>query len=216
MHSENPTRRQALRTLVTASGLIGASTALASSAVTLPQSVFSLGNFLSDLEIPEAVKKRAKTEIPASTTSTPVFHGKERAYAEFVESLNLEFIKPSELIAPHRKIRRGVSNSVPPKHLWKNMAPTLRAADEMRRRLGVPLRCINSAYRSPAYNATCKGAARRSTHMKNQALDLVFDCSPRRAARVAKQLRKEGFFKGGVGTYRSFVHIDSRGTNATW
>ena len=138
-----------------------------------------------------------------------------QSYAEFVRGLGLRYIEPWEILAPHKKVNKGVQNSLPPRELWEKMAPTLLVADEIRHRLGSPLRTINSAYRSPCYNRTCGGAT-RSYHMKNQALDLMFDASPAKVARVAKQLRKEGFFKGGVGTYRSFTHIDTRGHNATW
>jgi len=52
--------------------------------------------------------------------------------------------------------------------------------------------------------------------MENRALDLVFAGGPAEAAETAKELREEGFFRGGIGTYTSFVHIDTRGRNATW
>jgi hypothetical protein len=29
-------------------------------------------------------------------------------------------------------------------------------------------------------------------------------------------MRKEGVFKGGVGRYPGFTHIDTRGSNADW
>lgn len=160
---------------------------------------------------PEPVASPRSTSLGSST-----FQRQARAYAKYIDSLGLRYISAHEVIAPHTKRRRGVSNSIPPRHLWKNMARTLKVADEIRHRLGVPLRSINSAYRSPAYNRTCPGAARRSTHMDNLALDLVYDCSPSRVFKVAKQLRKEGLFKGGVGRYSSFTHIDTRGSNATW
>jgi len=96
------------------------------------------------------------------------------------------------------------------------MAPTLHIADELRHRLGVKMRYITSAYRSPAYNAACSGSATRSQHIQNRALDLVYDCSPHSAMTEALKMRDEGLFKGGIGLYSSFIHIDTRGRNATW
>jgi len=100
--------------------------------------------------------------------------------------------------------------------MWKRLAPTLKIADQIRHDLGTELVCINSAYRSPEYNAICSGAASRSYHMKNCALDLVFACGPEKAAASASKLRDAGAFRGGIGTYSGFIHIDTRGHNATW
>lgn len=96
------------------------------------------------------------------------------------------------------------------------MGPTLRVADEMSARLGSRLERINSAYRSPAYNARIGGSASSSQHVHNCALDLKFACGAAEAARMARELRDEGFFSGGVGTYRNFVHVDTRGSDVTW
>ncbi len=140
----------------------------------------------------------------------------EQEYVEFLAAFQLQHITPQEIIRPHRNIRGGVRNQLPPRYLWKNIRKPLQVAEELRRRLGVPLNLINSAYRSPAYNAQCPGAAKRSYHLRNMALDLMFDCSSTLAAEVAWQLREEGFFKGGVGIYPTFIHIDTRGRNANW
>ena len=84
---------------------------------------------------------------------------------------------------------------------------------EARNRLGKPIR-ITSAYRSPAYNKRIGGVS-NSTHVRFNALDLVTD-KPAALYLLLLDLRREGLFKGGLGLYRSFVHIDSRGHNATW
>jgi len=139
-----------------------------------------------------------------------------REYEAFLLSLGLRYIKPSELLRPHFNIRGAVSNSLPPKELWRNMTPTLKVADELRQLLGVRLETIASAYRSPAYNAACAGAASHSYHMQNRALDLVYDCSPQQVAEAARSLRNQGIFRGGIGRYPGFTHIDTRGKNADW
>lgn len=140
----------------------------------------------------------------------------ELEYVAFLEKLSLRYISPTEIIKPHRNIRNGVANEIPPRHMWDRVVDTLKVADEIRHRLGKPLYCINSAYRCPAYNAECSGAASHSYHMKNRALDLMFTGGPEAAADVARKLREEGFFSGGIGVYPSFIHVDTRGYDASW
>ena len=139
-----------------------------------------------------------------------------KAYRKFLEQHPNQYLSPNEVLRPHFKTRGGVASGVPPEYLWGNMLAPLRVADEIRRRLGVPLHNVISAYRSPQYNAKCPGASKYSQHMKNCALDLVYACPPQRAFDTAEELRKEGFFKGGIGLYSNFIHIDTRGRNATW
>ncbi len=140
----------------------------------------------------------------------------ELAYANFIDNLNLRYIKPHEVIRPHRNVRDGVANELPPQSMWSAIGETLKVADEIREKLGKPLVYINSAYRTPEYNAVCSGSATHSYHMKNCALDLVFETGSGPAVEAARKLRGNGFFKGGIGTYPSFIHVDTRGENATW
>ena len=112
----------------------------------------------------------------------------------------------------HGSIRAGI----PPASLWKNMRPTLLVADQLAEKLREKVEVVISAYRSPAYNATCPGAASGSQHMKNLALDLVFQSSSTKVTRAAREIRTAGAFKGGVGHYPNFTHVDTRGYNADW
>lgn len=139
----------------------------------------------------------------------------EGDYAHFLAQHTYRYIHSHEVITPHCRVRNGVSNGLPPSDLWKNLTATLRVADEIRHRLGTPLSYITSAYRTPSYNVQCGGAS-RSYHTKNNALDLVYEAGSMAAHEVALALRKEGFFCGGVGLYAGFIHIDTRGANATW
>ena len=137
-------------------------------------------------------------------------------YANYVQSLNLRNITPRMVLAPHFKTRGRTRNCLPPKEQWKKIASTLKVADKMVTRMNAPLREITSAYRSPRYNRAVGGKS-RSYHMQNIALDLQFrGVSASHANYVAKKLRKEGVFKGGIGRYPSFTHIDTRGTNVSW
>ena len=167
-------------------------------------------------EVVAAVKEAAPTSAPAAAPEKPVVLPGETDYAVYLANLGLSFIAPHEVLTAHRRLRNGVANGLPPRQLWSRMAPSLKAADILRQRLGVKLKYIASAYRSPSYNAQCPGAAKRSYHMKNCALDLVYDCPPSFAIAEAKKMRKEGLFKGGLGEYSSFMHLDTRGYNASW
>jgi hypothetical protein len=139
-----------------------------------------------------------------------------RGYAAFLGGLQLRRISLHQLIEPHVKMRGKVRSGIPPASLWKNMRPTLLVADQIAHRLGENVQTIVSAYRSPAYNALCPGAASGSQHMRNVALDLQFNSSPSKVAKVAREVRAEGKFLGGIGLYPGFTHVDTRGTNADW
>jgi hypothetical protein len=137
-------------------------------------------------------------------------------YASYLSKSPLGHISVKQIIEPHLKRHGRVGNSIPPKALWKNIRSTLTVADRLADRLSEPLEEVISAYRSPAYNATCPGGKSNSMHLRNNALDLRFPIAPRKVAAVAKELRANGLFKGGIGLYSGFTHIDTRGYNADW
>ena len=136
-------------------------------------------------------------------------------YASFLAQFQFNYIRPHEIINPHRQSIGQIANTLPPKELWSAMPATLFLADEIRNRLGRPLKLITSAYRNPEYNRACGGAS-RSWHTQNCALDLVYEGGPRDAYAIAIELREAGLFRGGIGLYNSFIHLDTRGENATW
>ncbi len=74
-----------------------------------------------------------------------------------------------------------------------------------------PIR-INSGYRDPAYNARI-GGARNSRHTFGDAADFnVEGVSPADVYKAVDPYHTDG----GLGLYRSFVHIDMRGYRARW
>lgn len=137
-------------------------------------------------------------------------------YANFLKSLELHRVEVREVIGAHVKTRGKVRNTLPPKGLWKNIRDTLKVVDGLSRRLELEPETIVSVYRSPAYNAMCRGARSNSFHLKNNAIDITFPCSPGKVTAMAKEMRAAGLFRGGVGRYGGFTHIDTRGTNADW
>lgn len=137
-------------------------------------------------------------------------------YQEYLAGLKLEKITVQQVIRAHAKQKGGVWNHLPPSALWKNIANTLRATDRIARKLDQPVKEIVSAYRAPAYNARCAGARRSSWHKSNFAIDVSFSTRASIVTRTAREMRNKGLFRGGVGSYSTFTHIDCRGTNVDW
>jgi hypothetical protein len=50
--------------------------------------------------------------------------------------------------------------------------------------------------------------------MRGGALDL--SGSPVTLRRILREMRDEGLFRGGIGRYPTFTHVDVRGKNADW
>ena len=92
----------------------------------------------------------------------------------------------------------------------------MRVADRIALEMNVHEVEVVSAYRSPAYNANCEGAKARSWHQANVAVDVKFPVRASIVTATARNLRGRGLFKGGVGGYWDFTHIDSRGENMDW
>lgn len=144
-----------------------------------------------------------------------------RAFEAFIGSLGLRYFAPAEFLYLGGGNASGLcagKNQLPPRHLWSNLANSAKMLDEIRHRLGAPVR-ITSCYRSTAYN-DCVDGRPRSLHLEFNAID--WTCStgrPRNWASVAKAVRATSTaFRGGVGIYtaKNFVHIDTRGNNANW
>lgn len=137
-------------------------------------------------------------------------------YVAYINSLKLNNISAQDVISAHAKKRGHVWNRLPPRKWWSRMGYTLRVVDRISSAMDVQVKEVVSAYRCPKYNARCSGAKRQSWHQANVAVDVTFDTSARRVTAAARSLRDRGLFKGGVGSYPRFTHIDTRGTNANW
>jgi hypothetical protein len=137
-------------------------------------------------------------------------------YANYIHSLKLRNISAQQVIEAHVNKRGEVWNSLPPRQWWTRIGYTLRVVDRVSSEMRVPVREIISAYRSPKYNALCRGAKSHSWHLANVAVDVRFATSARQVSAATRSLRDRGLFKGGVGSYSSFTHIDTRGANANW
>ncbi|MFD2257342.1 D-Ala-D-Ala carboxypeptidase family metallohydrolase [Luteolibacter algae] len=137
-------------------------------------------------------------------------------YAAYLNSLKMKNISAQDVISAHAKQRGTVWNSLPPREWWTRMGYTLRVVDHISTVMNVPVKEIVSAYRSPQYNARCAGAKARSWHQANVAVDVQFETSAYNVTKAARSLRDRGLFKGGVGSYSTFTHVDTRGQNVNW
>ena len=139
-----------------------------------------------------------------------------KAYVAYLGSLRLQKLTVRQVIEAHAKQRGTVWNTLPPRSLWRQMVPTLRVIDRLSQELEQPVKEIVSAYRCPAYNARCAGARSGSWHQANVAVDVQFAVAASTVAQTARTLRSRGLFRGGVGRYSGFTHVDTRGQNVDW
>jgi len=137
-------------------------------------------------------------------------------YAGFLQKQQLKRMTVRQLIEPHTHMKRSVQNTLPPRAMWQNIRATLKVVDSLSARLGNHIVDVSSVYRSPAYNALWHGAKSNSYHMRNNAMDVIFDCPPGKVAAMARAMKAAGLYKGGVGRYPGFTHLDTRGYNADW
>lgn len=138
------------------------------------------------------------------------------SYSRYLMSLRLKSISARQVVEAHAKSKGSVWNSLPPRRWWTRMGYTLRVADRIALEMNVKEVEIVSAYRCPLYNAHCEGAKVGSWHQANVAVDVKFPVRPGKVAAAARNLRDRGLFKGGVGGYWNFTHIDTRGENINW
>lgn len=91
----------------------------------------------------------------------------------------------------------------------------VRNADEIRRRLGVPVSVVDgggSGVRCPEHNAEV-GGVNGSQHILGKAADLHSSKSPEEMYRVAEEVMGN---TGGIGIYDWGIHIDSRTIKSRW
>lgn len=87
----------------------------------------------------------------------------------------------------------------------------VRAADEIRRRLGVPV-TVTSGLRCEKHNAAVGGVS-NSRHLGGDAADLISSAGPARMKEVAEEVMGN---TGGIGLYSWGIHVDTRAVRARW
>lgn len=106
-------------------------------------------------------------------------------------------------------------NTLPPLSIVHQIMPTLVVVGELRRHLKSPV-IILSGYRSAAYNKAV-GGARASMHREFRALDIqAKHHTAEHVWSILRRWRSDGLWTGGLGKYKTFVHIDDRSANADW
>lgn len=88
------------------------------------------------------------------------------------------------------------------------------ALQELRNHFNEPIH-INCGYRCPKYNKKV-GGAKKSQHLYGKAADIHMDYhTPKEIAQAASAIK--AFRKGGIGVYKTFVHVDVRSNGpARW
>lgn len=137
------------------------------------------------------------------------------SYYRYLQSLRLKRVDAKQVIESHVKSRAGIWNGLPPRDWWNRMGYMLKLAERIAMEMNVSEVEIISAYRTPAYNATCRGKS-GSWHKQNVAIDMKFPVRASKVTAAARELRDLGLFRGGVGGYWNFTHLDARGWNVNW
>lgn len=150
------------------------------------------------------------------------FEQKEHLLQEMLDDEQVAFFAAKELLTlgGSHYVRGSACyglNRLPPDSFLQNIVPAAKALDKARIELGSPV-IVTCAYRAPKYNA-CVGGESKSFHMRFFAID----ATPRDPSKLAKfkailkRQRAEGVWTGGLGLYRTFVHVDC-GTsfNRSW
>lgn len=124
--------------------------------------------------------------------------------------------QPGEFLVKGASHANNGLNTDPPRELWNNILALAEVLQKIKDSFGGPNISISSVYRSPAYNRAI-GGAKDSQHKFFRAADIsVAGKTPSQVARLVREMRASAVFRGGVGLYRTFVHVDTRGVNADW
>lgn len=103
-----------------------------------------------------------------------------------------------------------------PDNVLKNLQELAANLQVLRDCLGCSI-TITSGYRSPAHNKAI-GGAKFSQHVEGKAADIK--CSKYTPAQVHAAILhligEKKMKQGGLGLYNSWVHYDTRGTEARW
>ena len=142
-------------------------------------------------------------------------------FSKFIQDLQLNHFSAAEILMlgdSHHTVGHKAykQNCYPPNYLWQNIVTPILVLDVLRARIGHSIK-ITSAYRCPRYNQLI-GGKKQSYHLGFNALDFSSQTvSSQELYEILIHMRdKERIFKGGLGRYSSFIHLDCRGENASW
>jgi hypothetical protein len=157
---------------------------------------------------------KSPTPQPPAFTKKPTkpLTGAKADFQKLLDEAGVRYFTADEVFFRGARDARLQLNTDPPRALWPSLLAVVKVADGARHRLGKAVK-INSAYRSPAYNRAISGAS-KSIHVLGGALDL--SGSPATLHKILTEMRAEGLFRGGIGRYKTFTHVDVRGHDADW
>ncbi len=103
-----------------------------------------------------------------------------------------------------------------PTDVLRNLIELAKNLQVLRDEVKKPIK-ITSGYRPAELNAKVGGAT-KSRHITGQAADFKIEgYTPKQVAAIIEKLIAAGKMKqGGLGTYSTWVHYDTRGTAARW
>ncbi len=103
-----------------------------------------------------------------------------------------------------------------PLKFYKNAIDLITELELVRRIWKKPI-SILSGYRTPAWNKKV-GGAKKSMHLTASACDIVVATIPAKevADAIEAGIADGAFHFGGLGRYKSFVHLDTRPGKARW
>lgn len=103
-----------------------------------------------------------------------------------------------------------------PAEVVQNLSVLAKQLQALRDEVKKPI-TITSGYRSKEHNLKVGGAL-DSYHVRGMAADIQIEgMKPKEVAEVIEKLIKEGkMLEGGIGIYKSWVHVDFRGKRIRW
>ena len=103
-----------------------------------------------------------------------------------------------------------------PTDVLRNLIELAKNLQVLRDEVKKPIK-ITSGYRPAELNAKVGGAT-KSRHITGEAADFKIEgYTPKQVAAIIEKLIASGKMKeGGLGTYRTWVHYDTRNTKARW
>lgn len=123
-----------------------------------------------------------------------------------------------DALTEHFRLREFAckDGSLTPAAVVANLRVLAEQLEVLRAKVARPIH-ITSGFRTPAYNRSVGGAP-ASQHVFGRAADIrVDELSPADLASAIESLIAEGaMLEGGLGTYRTWVHYDTRGSRARW
>lgn len=144
-------------------------------------------------------------------------------FGAYVRSKGITKFTALECCDVGRAHPEGPVLQAPPRTLWSNIIPTLRAAeairDKMREKYPTAIVRVtpHGGYRDPKFNAACDGKS-GSVHQRFNALDIevlrkvgdkYIEVPASEVHECARSLPNAD--KMGIGKYDGFTHIDTRG-----